>query len=549
MHARRIVRSNMKKVQDALAIILSWLLVVQSTASLYAQEPLPPPAAKTAEASPSRAVPPGEAPPTADEVVKLPSVEIAATAEKFSYDQRAIQAKREAIQKESRQREEAFKKVAKAAEKHVEAKEGELRKLGSTVTDPQTSKKRKEIRCEILKTKKEMMEKSLDFIQAQNAADVIVARLNLLANWRTVNQQLEQKIAGGTIAQRTYGNVLDIGNRGTRKPFKGQQDDVRWGQSEIDMARERKMFPQEIEDPVVKEYVNRVATNLGRHSDLQVPLKVFVVEQELRKNGRPVLDKNGQPQQVANAMALPGGFLIVFAGVMLESENESELAGVLAHEMAHAAARHSNRMRNKGKVFSIAQLATIIGLQFLAPGLFSAASYLGYYLKGLLLQAIFDGMGIVFTLDALGVSRDFELEADQLGMQYAWNTGYDPEGFVKLFDHMAEKEGYASHTSFFATHPAFGDRIINSLREYKALRSVTVERTFLTDTSEFQEMKERLRTSLRKAPKPAPKDANKPTLKPEEPEPDDCSEVLSPAPPPSASMLRWTSCDASHAHP
>ena len=147
--------------------------------------------------------------------------------------------------------------------------------------------------------------------------------------------------------------------------------------------------------------------------------------------------------------------------MILAAENESELAGVISHEMAHCAARHAHRMQSKGRTFGIIQLATSIGLSIFAPGLFQAASYLGYYLKGLLLQAIFQGMGLVFTMNVLGVSREFELEADQLGMQYAWKSGYDPEGFIRLFDHMSQKEGHASSTSFFATHPAYGDRIQN----------------------------------------------------------------------------------------
>jgi predicted Zn-dependent protease len=212
----------------------------------------------------------------------------------------------------------------------------------------------------------------------------------------------------------------------------------------------------------------------------------------------------------------------------MASENESQLAGVIAHEMAHSAARHARRLANKGRTFSIVQLAAMIGLQVFAPGLFYAGSYLGYYLKGLLLQAIFNGMGLVFTIDALGVSRDFELEADQLGMQYAWKSGYDPCGFIDLFDQMSQKEGYASRTSFFATHPAYGDRTLSALKEYQVPHSLTPERQYLTDTSEFQEMKERLPKSLIKTPKEIQSDVQKTTLKGAEPGPEECEELLSP---------------------
>jgi beta-barrel assembly-enhancing protease len=270
-----------------------------------------------------------------------------------------------------------------------------------------------------------------------------------------------------------------------------------WSRREVDAAKQRNELPKQIDDAVVPEYVSRLTTNIARHSDLQVPPKIFVVRQELRKAGRPALDKEGRPQQVANAMALPGGFLFVYSGLILESETEAELAGVIAHEISHAAARHSHRLANKGKVFGIVQLASAIGLHVFAPGLFQAASYLGYQLKSLLIQGIFQGLGLVFTLEAMGVSRDFELEADQLGMQYAWKSGYDPRGFVDLFDRMSKKDGYASRTSFFATHPAFGDRTLNALREYTALHSLEPDRVYRSDTSEFQEIKQRLRSHLR----------------------------------------------------
>ena len=354
-----------------------------------------------------------------------------------------------------------------------------------------------------------------------------LSKLDLATTWRSESRQIERKIANGTITERLYGDVINVGHRTTRKPFKGQADDQAWGKKEIDDARTNKLFPQEIKDPVVTEYVNRLANNLARNSDLEVPLKTYVVQQELKKDAKPVLGKDGQPEQVANAMALPGGFLVIYAGMILAAENESELAGVISHEMAHCAARHAHRMQGKDRTFGIIHLATSIGLSIFAPGLFQAASYLGYYLKDLLLQAIFQGMGLVFTMNVLGVSREFELEADQLGMQYAWKSGYDPEGFIRLFDHMSKKEGHASSTSFFATHPAYGDRIQTALKEYKALGATDrPNRAFMTDTSEFQEVKERLRKSLQKTEKEIQEEINRPSLKTSEPSPEECEEVL-----------------------
>lgn len=514
----------MGSFQKTLSVILIWLMVVQTVRGAHAEVTGQIVSLKRADEA--REVPPLPAPlPPLNEAVKLPSVEIAALAEKSAFDETQIRTRTEGLNRENKARELAYKAAAKKGEKEIEQKEQELVKLKGRSEEDQKTRKR--IQCEIAATREDLTEKTYAFLQAEIAADVETSKLNLLSSWKSAHQQLEQKIANGTIGDRPHGDVANIGNRTTMKPFKGQENDQKWGQKEIDDARARKLFPEEIKDPVVTEYVNRLANNLARNSDLHVPLKTYVVQQELKKDGRPVLGKDGQPEQVANAMALPGGYLVIYAGVLLESENESELAGVIAHEMSHCAARHAHRLANKGRTFGIVQLAAQIGLQIFAPGLFYAASYLSYYLKGLLLQAIFQGMGLVFTMDALGVSRDFELEADQLGMQYAWKSGYDPEGFIRLFDHMSQKEGYASHTSFFATHPAFGDRTLNALKEYKALRAVSSpQQQFLMDTSEFQEVKERLGTSIHKTQKEVQDHRKRPSLKGAEPTPEECCDIL-----------------------
>jgi Zn-dependent protease with chaperone function len=500
-----------------------WLLTVQTSQGIQAEVsgPLARPPHVAERALPGQP----DAPPPLEELVKGSSIEIADWAEKFAFDQNAIKTRIEAVKQNRKTREQAFKTAAKSAEKQIEQQEQELAKLRTDSRETQVSRKR--ILCEIAKVRKDITEKTFEFLQNEISDDVQLAKLDLASKWRAENRQITQKISNGTIAERPFGDVINIGHRSTRDPFKGQAEDQAWGKQELDQARANRLFPQEIKDPVVTEYVNRLANNLALNSDLQVPLKTYLVRQELEKDGRPVLGKDRQPEQVANAMALPGGFLIIYAGIILESETESELAGVVAHELSHCAARHAHRMQSKGRTFGIIQLATSIGLSIFAPGLFQAASYLGYYLKGLLLQGIFQGLGLIFTMDALGVSREFELEADQLGMQYAWKTGYDPEGFIRLFDHMSQKEGHATSTSFFATHPAYGDRIENALREYKTLRATDKpSRPYITDTSEFQEVKERLRQSLRKTDKQIQDETKKPSLNRSEPSPEECDKLL-----------------------
>jgi hypothetical protein len=359
--------------RKVLSICFIWLLTIQTSRSVQADawdlEAPSPPSTETNVSAPV------DAPPGIRELEKGSSIDIVAWAEQFTLDQGAIKSRIEALKQESKSRESAFKAAAKSAENQIEQKEKELAVLRTD--DQETQRSRKRILCEIAKVTKDITAKTLEFLQSEIADDVALSKLELAAAWKSESRQIERKVADGTITERSYGDVINIGRRSTRNPFKGQADDQAWGKKELDEARASKLYPQEIKDPVVMEYVNRLANNLALNSDLQVPLNTYVVQQELKKDRRSVLRKDGQPEQVANAMALPGGYLIRYAGIILESEAESELVGVIAHEMANCVARYAHRMQNKGRTFSIIQLATSIGLSIFAPGLFQAASYLG----------------------------------------------------------------------------------------------------------------------------------------------------------------------------
>lgn len=470
-------------------------------------------------------------PPPLTTVETMPSMEVAALAVKFHYNPKDVQARINALKNASKSREKAYSSRAKAAEDQVNAKERELLGLPATRTDPAVVKQRQTIQCEIMAIKQKITDEAYDFLQEQIARDIEISRLNLLADWKAANQQIERQIASGTTGKRKFGNVLDIGHRGSMSPFNGQQKDIAIGQREVENARQRGQIPKTIQDPVVTAYVEKIGQRLAENTDLQVPLQVSVVQQEIRKDGRPVIGKDGQPEQVANAMALPGGFIFVYAGLILSAQNESELAGVMAHEIAHVTARHSARMASRANKFGIAQLAATIALSLAAPGLFQAGSYLAYQLKGLLLQSIMNGLGLVFTLNILGVSRDSELEADQLGMQYAWKTGYDPRGIITLFDQMATKSAYASRTSFFATHPAFGDRILAGLKEYTVLNSIEPNKQYISDASQFKEMQDRLRKELHKSKAEIrEEEADRPPLRRGEVTAEGCASILSQPP-------------------
>jgi predicted Zn-dependent protease len=190
-----------------------------------------------------------------------------------------------------------------------------------------------------------------------------------------------------------------------------------------------------------------------------------------------------------NAFALPGGFLFIQRGLLEEAGDESELAGVLAHEMSHVAARHSFRLYKKAMAASILYSAAQIAAIIFTGG----AAGIGTYYA---LQYGFYGLGFALSLDLLGVSREFELEADQLGIQYAWKSGYDTEGFIRFCDRLARKEGHAIGASWFRTHPPFYQRMVDSKREIMFLPP---QAEAIVQTRDFEVMKQKLKEETKKS--------------------------------------------------
>ena len=188
-----------------------------------------------------------------------------------------------------------------------------------------------------------------------------------------------------------------------------------------------------------------------------------------------------------NAFALPGGFLFVNTGLIDKAETESELVGVLAHEIAHAAARHGARLMKRATIADIVFQAAQIGAIILTGGVAGIGTYYA-------LQYGFYGLGMILDLTLLGVSRDYEAEADQLGAQYAWKAGYDPKGFITFFDKMANEEGYVRSASFFRTHPPFLERIISTFSEITYLPS---KQDLRMDSSAFARIHERVADLIR----------------------------------------------------
>ncbi len=223
-----------------------------------------------------------------------------------------------------------------------------------------------------------------------------------------------------------------------------------------DLSKEVEATSKLVTDPVVTEYVNRIGQNLVRNSDARVPFTIKVLDNE-----------------EVNAFALPGGFFYVDSGLILAADNEAELAAVMAHEIAHVAARHATKNMTKSEIWNLAS----IPLMFVG----GPAGY-----------AIAEIASLAVPMTFLKFSRDAEREADLLGLEYDYAAGYDPQAFVQFFEKLNadEKTKHSKLAKMFSTHPMNADRVTaaqNEIRQYLPDRE-----SYIVDTSEFDQVKARL---------------------------------------------------------
>jgi len=211
-----------------------------------------------------------------------------------------------------------------------------------------------------------------------------------------------------------------------------------------------------VDDPVVAEYVNRLGQNLVRHSDSKVPFTIKVVD---------------SPE--VNAFALPGGFFYVNSGLILAADNESELAGVMSHEIAHVAACHIAREQTRAQIASLASVPLIFMGGWAGYGIYQAANL---------------GLPITF----MKFSRNFEAQADYLGVQYMYASGYDPQSFVQFFEKLEamEKKRTGTIAKAFESHPPTPDRAEKAQEEIEKI--LPPREQYILDTSEFEDVKSRL---------------------------------------------------------
>ena len=251
------------------------------------------------------------------------------------------------------------------------------------------------------------------------------------------------------------------------------ETDIKIGKS---YAMQLEQSMKMVQDPVVNEYVNRIGQNLVRNSDAKVPFTIKVVDSD-----------------EINAMALPGGFFYVNSGLILAADDEAELAGVMAHEIAHVALRHATRGQTRADIANIMTIPLI----FVGGGI-------GYAAR--------EAAGIGLPMTFLKFSRGFEAEADYFGLQYMYKAGYDPNAFANFFEKIQaqEKKKPGSLAKAFSTHPQTPDRIEKTQEEIAKI--LPPRDQYIETTSEFNEVKARL-AAIENKHKVDDTNQNKPTLR------------------------------------
>jgi predicted Zn-dependent protease len=276
-------------------------------------------------------------------------------------------------------------------------------------------------------------------------------------------------------------DIDDIGDRKVGSTGKSMGD---WYgiDTDIKMGKQYAMMVEQsarmIQDPVVNEYVNRVGQNLVRNSDAKVPFTIKVIDSD-----------------DINAFALPGGFFYVNSGLILAADGEAELAGVMAHEISHVVLRHATREMTRANYVRLASIPLIFVNSW---GIYEASNA---------------AMSLAMPVAFMKFSRDFEAQADYLGLQYMYKAGYDPQSFISFFEKIKSQEkqkpGTLSRT--FASHPPTPERILKSQEEIREILPPRPE--YIVNTSEFNEVKARL-AAFENGKKVVPdKNSNQPTLR------------------------------------
>ncbi len=286
----------------------------------------------------------------------------------------------------------------------------------------------------------------------------------------------------------------EIGSRGF-KNFYSTNYEIKIGRTYAMQIEKSTRF---ITDPVVTEYVNRIGQNIVKNSDCKVPFTIKVIDSD-----------------EINAFAFPGGFFYVNSGLILNADEEAELAGVMAHETAHVCAHHAVREMTRQNYAQIGAIPLIFIGGWTGYGVYEAAS-----------------IGVPVTF--LQFSRDFEAQADYLGVQYMYRAGYDPQAYITFFEKIQalEKRKPGAVAKVFSDHPQTPERILHSQEEIA--RILPARDQYMVTTSEFDDVKARLARIENKRRLTDTKNPNKPTLRKAGVSTGDSSSPSSPSSPSSA---------------
>jgi beta-barrel assembly-enhancing protease len=267
----------------------------------------------------------------------------------------------------------------------------------------------------------------------------------------------------------------EIGGRGMGNWY-STDSEIKMGKG---YASEIEKSTKFITDPMITEYVNRVGQNIVKNSDCKVPFTIKIIDSD-----------------EINAMALPGGFFYVNSGLILNADEEAEMAGVMAHEVAHVCAHHAAREMTRMNYTQIGMVPLMIMLPY---------GWTGY--------GIYEAAQLAIPITFLKFSRDFEAEADYLGVQYMYRAGYDPQAFISFFEKVQalEKRKPGLVAKAFSDHPQTPDRILHSQEEIA--RILPAKDEYTVTTSEFEDVKARLARIENKRRLTDTKDKNKPSLR------------------------------------
>ncbi len=279
----------------------------------------------------------------------------------------------------------------------------------------------------------------------------------------------------GSIADVSAVGNRDIGARGMGNWY-STDSEIKMGKSYADQIEKSTRM---ITDPVITEYVNRVGQNIVKNSDCKVPFTIKVIDSD-----------------EINAMALPGGFFYVNSGLILNADEEAELAGVMAHEIAHVCAHHAAREMTRMNYVQLGSIPLIM---------MTGYSWTGY--------GIYEAAQLAIPMTFLMFSREFEAQADYLGVQYMYRAGYDPQAFIAFFEKIQalEKRKPGLVSKAFSDHPQTPARILHSQEEIAHILPAKDEYT--VTTSEFDDVKARLARIENKRRLTDNKNGKKPSLR------------------------------------